>query len=1023
VSQDLASLDGRIELRGLLGSGGMGEVHRAWDRTLERPVAVKFVFSQDARDTERLLLEARLQARVEHPHVVQVHEVGSLGGRPCIVLQLVEGQSLGQLGPELSVTDRVELMRQAGLGLHAAHAQGLVHRDVKPANVLVEQGAGGTPHALLTDFGLARGDEPGLTRSGLPAGTLDYMSPEQLLAPGPADFRSDIYALGATLYAVLAGHPPFRRRAPSASTGDTGADGLTLQRLLEEEPEPLTRAAPDVPRELGLIVGRAMERQPADRYPSAEAFSEDLGRQQRGEPILARPLHWTERSVRWARRNRGITRSLAVAVLALLIAGGWTLWSRRRADRAALEAARLGALAESMEATLRMEHLGPPHDLRPALTRVRAEAERLRPLARGGDGPANLALGKALQLTGDLDGARQAYEAAWRSGFHPPRLAEDLGVVLGELYRKGYQRARETLAPEAREARFAALSTELREPAMRYLSLSDAAGWRGDLLRASQALLEWNYPEARKQAAAVVSAEPSQYEALTLGARAWIDEGRDLSNAQKLDAAAPALVQGAEVLQKAAQWGRSDPDIARARAQVHALQANLLTLRGQSPEAELQSMLAALDDATVLDPDDPSTQALRGVALLQRAQYLFMSNATAVPAVLEAGIAAYRRAVDLGADDARTLCQLGRGLYYQAFRLHEEHKPSLAQVREGLAAANRAAARAPEDPEVPFIQCMLHATEGDALELAGQPTLDARRASVEAGQRAVAMHAARSGMLRPIMGQQLVLLGRDAWFDGQDPRPHFQQARQVFEEALKALPGQPAPAAQFAQSVDVESDILWELGEDPQAEVDAAAARIDDVLQRAKGLAFIEAIKAEVLAGQALRRAGAGQDPGPFLDRAGPIFERLAPSMGPELSFVVSRGMVALAEAEWQASRGIDPSPSLDRAERRVTVLGAGADNDAAQEFLARCSLERARWLARQRRSAEAVARQGLGQLEVALRTRPRDPTLKLLEARLRRLAGDHPGAEQALGAALAVNPLLHQGVEARLAQAEVRSP
>ena len=210
MSVDLPVLDADLELRGPLGQGGMGEVHRAWDRRLQRAVAVKLLRGQDLGDAERVLLEARLQARVEDRHVVKVHAVGSLGGRPCIVFQLVEGRSLGELAPRLGVAQKVELVRQAGLGLHAAHRQGLVHRDVKPANVLVEETAEGQPAALLTDFGLARSEEAGLSRSGLPPGTLDYMSPEQLLAPGPADFRSDVYALGATLYAVLAGRPPFR---------------------------------------------------------------------------------------------------------------------------------------------------------------------------------------------------------------------------------------------------------------------------------------------------------------------------------------------------------------------------------------------------------------------------------------------------------------------------------------------------------------------------------------------------------------------------------------------------------------------------------------------------------------------------------------------------------------------------------------------------------------------------------------------------------------------------------------------
>ena len=255
MSLQLTALDDRIELRGRTGSGAMGEVFRAWDAQLERAVAVKFQLVTDHREAERLLLEARLQARVEHPNVIKVHEVGTLQGRVCIVFQLVDGPTLGDLAGELPPDERVELLRQAALGLHAAHLQGLVHRDVKPGNVLVEVGPDGKRRALLGDFGLARADEGGLSRSGVPAGTLDYMSPEQLLGSGPVDFRSDVYGLGATLYALLAGRPPFRT---SATLDGDDASG-PFRRVLEDDAEPLHRAAPGTPRELGLVAAKAME--------------------------------------------------------------------------------------------------------------------------------------------------------------------------------------------------------------------------------------------------------------------------------------------------------------------------------------------------------------------------------------------------------------------------------------------------------------------------------------------------------------------------------------------------------------------------------------------------------------------------------------------------------------------------------------------------------------------------------------------------------------------------------------------
>jgi eukaryotic-like serine/threonine-protein kinase len=1018
MSELLSALDGRVELKGVLGEGGMGEVHRAWDKLLDRAVAVKFVWANDAQDTERLLLEARLQARVEHPHVVKVHQVGTLGGRPCIVLQLVEGRTLAELASTLSLQAKVELVRQAGLGLHAAHLQGLVHRDVKPANVLVEQAPAPAATALLTDFGLARAEDAGLSRSGLPPGTLDFMSPEQLVAPGPVDFRSDIYALGATLYAVLAGRPPFRTTSSEAST-DKAADVQLMRRILEEEPEPLTHAAEGAPRELALIAARAMEKQPAARYPSAEAFSEDLGRFQRGEPILAKPASWMEQARKWARRNRAAARALGIAALALLFTGVWTLWVARRADAAALEAARLGALSESMEAQLRMEQLGPPHDLRPSLERIRGEVDRLRPLAAQGGGPANLALGKALQLSGELEGARAAYETAWKAGFRTPRVAEGLGIVLGELYRRGYERARETLTPEARGVRVAALQAELREPAERYLKLSDTTGWRARYLQASVAMLEGDFAQARTHAGAVLETEPGRYEALTLSAVAWLEEARELANAGRFDEGEAAVGQAAGPIEGAGRWGRSDPSVAKARAQLHLVRSNMLMVRGQSPEPEIQATLAAITQASVLNPDDASLEALRGTVLMQRGQYLFLANNAEVLSVLEEAAAAYRRAVQLGGADVKTLCNLGRCSYYRATKLNLGGKPSLDAVQEGLAAADRAAEKAPRDAEVPFLRCLLHRAEASALQREGKPSANALRAAVESGERALASQAAKANLLRPIIGESLTLLARQNWLEGKDPRPGFEHAYQVLREAVLGMPGQPSVVGQLAFSVDTEASVLWALGVDPRAHVEEAVARVDEILSRTPGLLPIQAVKGELLAAEGLRRAEAGEDPTPILTQATRSLERAAPGSKGDVGVVVSRGIVGLAEAHWQAAHGADPRPLLARAETDVAALGETSIAPVA-EFLARCARARARWLRQHGQAAEDEAKRGLAYLETALESEPRDAELWVLKARLQALASQQVAAEQSFERASTFNPLVKGGLAGREAQAEL---
>src|SRR5689334_14000047 len=219
----------RYELRELLGKGGMGAVYKARDRRLERIVAIKFIHGADPGLTMRLLREARAQARIEHPNVCRVHEVGEVAGRAYIALQFVDGEPLHAAAARMSLDERIAALRDVVLAIGEAHRHGIVHRDLKPANVMVERSDDGRWVPIVMDFGLARETtvDPALTRSGALLGTPSYMSPEQARGDVHAiDRRSDIYGLGATLYELLTGRAPFAK-APLAQV---------LAQVIHDEP-------------------------------------------------------------------------------------------------------------------------------------------------------------------------------------------------------------------------------------------------------------------------------------------------------------------------------------------------------------------------------------------------------------------------------------------------------------------------------------------------------------------------------------------------------------------------------------------------------------------------------------------------------------------------------------------------------------------------------------------------------------------------------------------------------------------
>jgi eukaryotic-like serine/threonine-protein kinase len=300
------------EILGLLGKGGMGVVYKARQVALDRVVALKMLLHSghaDAEDLARFRTEAQAAARLQHPHIVAVYEIGSHAGLPFFSLEYVPGGGLDRLiaGTPRGAQESARIMLALARAVHHAHGQGVLHRDLKPANVLLAED--GTPK--ITDFGLAkRLDVPsGQTQTGQVMGTPSYMAPEQAQGKKDVGPAADVYALGAILYELLTGRPPFK--------GETVLE--TLEQVCGQDPVPPTRLNPKVPRDLETVCLKCLHKEPVRRYASAAALAEDLQRWLDGKPVLARPVGRAARLGRWCRRNPGVA-SLGGAVIVLVVA-------------------------------------------------------------------------------------------------------------------------------------------------------------------------------------------------------------------------------------------------------------------------------------------------------------------------------------------------------------------------------------------------------------------------------------------------------------------------------------------------------------------------------------------------------------------------------------------------------------------------------------------------------------------------------------------------------------------------------
>ncbi|MFO0977067.1 MAG: protein kinase [Planctomycetaceae bacterium] len=355
---------GDYELISEIARGGMGVVYKARQVNLNRIVALKMILTGSLAtetDIQRFRAEAEAAAKLDHPGIVPIFEIGQHEGQHYFSMGYIEGQSLWQLTKEgpLIPTVAAQLTRRIAEAIAYAHEKGVIHRDLKPANVLVDS----TGEPRVTDFGLARRMESdsGLTKTGSVIGTPSYMPPEQ--AAGrmhEVGILSDVYSIGAILYCLLSGRPPFQAATPAE----------TMRQVLDQEPVSVAILNPEVPRDLETICHKCLQKDPANRYVSANALASDLGRWIRGEPVLARPPGIYYRLSKFARKHKwGLLAALATA-LALVIA---TIVSVRFAFKAQ---AALEVSEGDKRRALIAERVAQEESQEATKSRIRAESEK-----------------------------------------------------------------------------------------------------------------------------------------------------------------------------------------------------------------------------------------------------------------------------------------------------------------------------------------------------------------------------------------------------------------------------------------------------------------------------------------------------------------------------------------------------------------------------------------------------------------------------------------------------------------------
>lgn len=584
----------------LLGRGGMGEVYAAFDSSLQRNVALKFLRLDDREHAERFLRESRAQAKIDHPGICKIFDTGEQDGKLFIEMQFISGGTLDRVAKDLDLEKKLRLIKQVADALHEAHKQGVIHRDIKPGNIMVEE-KDGDFFPYVVDFGLAREISGStLTLTQVAIGTPLYMSPEQAAGNAKSvDRRSDIYSLGVTLYQLISGYFPFESDNPA----------VLLIQIISSEPIRLRERIHGIPSDVETIVMKCLEKDPARRYESAKALAADVERYLDGEPIMARPASLVYRVRRKAQKHPKIVVASAFAVVTIIVLSAFWLQTYLHGQRQAASAQRFGEKISRVESAMRLAYMSPLHDISPQRTKALAMIEQMQ---RETDSPnhfawasARYAAGRGYLILEEYEKARTEFEQAWKLGYTEPENSYSLAIVYGKLYSRKLLDVAYARKETERASILADAENNYRIPALRHMK--QATGVALDAPAFPQALMafyEGNFDQVFPKAQESLRQTPWFYEALLLQSESYLAQSTQLIERGQHDQAQEKLLLSRLSAEGAARVAESDPKIYEAEAAALLMKMKSFLDQGKDPSAELDSIQQAGENALKADPQN-----------------------------------------------------------------------------------------------------------------------------------------------------------------------------------------------------------------------------------------------------------------------------------------------------------------------------------------------------------------------------------------------------------------------------------
>lgn len=763
-----------------IGSGSSGRVVRAYDPARGQDVAIKLLEHGRAARQAR---EASAQQRLDHPHICPVYEVGRHDDTPCIVMRFIDGGPINQVLVRATLETRLRVFLQVVDAVAYAHRMGVVHRDIKPGNILVESTGPDDYHAWLVDFGLAKAvDDNTLTIQGEAFGTPGFMAPEQARGERGVDALADVFSLGAVLFDLICGRPPFQSESTAQVLLKTvGTDAPSLRSVDSSAPERLTR-----------IVAQCLERQPSLRYQSAEALGDDLRAFLAGGHVKARHYGLWTRARRLTAANPGATLAIGGLFIVALISALIALWTDIAGERFTAEQAALAGQfsdgARRIANQMALIHARPLHDTTPARNELAQQLAALEARIPN-SGPARQtalrALGRVQAAIGAHDQALIHLLAALESGDDDVELRGLLGRTYAQLYFEAEERALLLPDPVHRQRELARARESYLDPAVGHLR--SASGPDAEQLLLNQALLAWlSNDQASALAILRQAAEETNWPIapLMLMGRIQLTNALERSRVSDLAAALAQYVAAHETFGRVLETARSYPEAYRADCRTIGLIADL-EMQGVRTDDDLFSEARTVcENAVTSDPTNPESLLSAAVTYERVASTLNARRQDVTRWIDEASAFAYR-ASEIAPEDPDSYRVLA-GLNLTTARWRVEGN-SVSTLREATRLATRAAELDSGRPETLTVLAQAHASLGRALYLQGEDGDPEYSAAVSTLQQIVPISPVPI-RAKARLAENLAWQGYYRYIQGRDAEAVLTRAMEVAREATAEAP-------------------------------------------------------------------------------------------------------------------------------------------------------------------------------------------------------------------------------------------